>query len=156
VLGTIKENETKTYNFSFEGEAYYFDILEILEEDYTYIDLSIDDNNISTLTCTKENEKVVYTFTNEKLTKIRHTDSLEKTNDDYEKKYNYYKELYNKNNTKTGITSSLSTDDDVISFKLTIDYTKNASAIEDRLYFAKDTSPRIVNFRVESWEYECS
>ena len=156
VLGTIKENETKTYNFSFEGEAYYFDILEILEEDYTYIDLSIDDNNISTLTCTKENEKIVYTFTNEKLTKIRHTDSLEKTNDDYETKYNYYKELYNKNNTKTGITSSLSTDDDVLSFKLTIDYTKNASAIEDRLYFAKDTSPRIVNFRVESWEYECS
>ena len=32
----------------------------------------------------------------------------------------------------------------------------NAPKIENRLYFAKDTSPRIVNFKVESWEYECS
>jgi hypothetical protein len=156
ILGNLKANETNTFSFSFVGEANYYEIKEILEEDYTYIDLSIDDNNISTLTCTKNNEKIVYTFENEKLTKIKHSDNIEKSKDEYDEKYSYYNGLYKNYHSKAGISSSFSTEDEVLNFKLTVDYTKNAPKIEDRLYFSKDTAPRIVNFKVESWEYECS
>ena len=156
ILGSIKAEETKTFTFSFKGEANYYEIKEILEDDYTYIDLTIDDNNVSTLTCIKDSEEVVYTFLDEKLTKIKHTDTIENTNANYEEKKTYYKAVYNKNRSKTGITASFATQDDILNFKLTIDYTKNASKIDERLYFDKDTNPRIVNFKVESWEYECS
>ena len=156
VLGSIKSDETMSFSFSFDGEPEYYQIKEILEEDYTYIDLSIDDNNISTLTCLKDNEKVIYTFNNEKLTKIQHSDNIDKTKDDYKEKYNYYNGLYKKYRSKTGITSSFSSNEEDLNFKLVVDYTKNAPKIEDRLYFSKDTAPRIVSFKVESWEYECS
>ena len=156
ILGSLKAEESKDYTFSFAGEADYYEILEILEEDYTYIDLTVDDNNVSTLTCTKNNEKIIYTFTNEKLTKIRHTDNVEKSDSSYEEKNTNYKAVYDNNRSKSGITTSYTTEEDTLSFKLSIDYTSNAPKIENRLYFAKDTSPRIVNFKVESWEYECS
>ena len=156
VLGNVKANEVTNVSFDFEGEAEYFEIKEILEEDYTYIDLSIDDNNISILTCVKGEEKVVYTFNNEKLTKIKHTDNIITSSSNYTERYDYYKKIYDNNRSKPGITTSFTTEDNLLSFKLIIDYSKNASISDNRLYVAKDTAPRIVNFKVESWEYECS
>ena len=154
ISGELKDSESKKVSFSFEGEANYYMIKEILEDDYTYISLNYD-NNTSTLTCTNGNSKIIYTFNDEKLTRINHTDTIKKTDNGYDTKYTLYNDLYVSNHTKTGITSNFNVKDDVLNYKIIIDYAKAAEKVNNKFYFDKDTSPRVVSFKVESWEYDC-
>ena len=156
ILGILKPNEEKIMTFNFDGEANYFDIKEILEDDYTYIDLKYDDNNLSYLICIKNSEKIMYTFLNEKLTKISFSDLVSKQASDYDAKYTLYNEMYVKYRKSDGISAVFNTANNELKYNITIDYTKFEESINNRLLFEKDVSPRVINFKVESWEYECS
>jgi len=43
-----------------------------------------------------------------------------------------------------------------LTYNIKIDYSSFNSQIENDYYFAKDVSPRVVNFKMESLLYECS
>ncbi len=155
ILGVLNGNQSKKFTFHVNSPVEYYEVKEILEENYAYVLLEYDDDNISKLMCTRGNEKVLYTFFNEKLIKIDHVDEITKDDKDYDTKYTDYNSLYVKYRSNVGITSSFNVEDKILYYKMIINYNDSTIRPDYRLYFAKDTEPRIINFKVDSWEFDC-
>ena len=154
--GVIPVGETAEKSYEINGGATYFSIYKILEEDYTYIDLTPDENNNILLTCVKGQETVAYSFFHDKLKTIENTVVVSKSDANYDLLYSRYNTLVVKYGSINGIKTSLSTNMLNMTFKMHIDYGYFTNTIENDYYFAKDTSPRVVYFKMESELFECS
>ena len=156
IKGSISSNDSKNFSYKLKASANKYEIKVINEEDYTYIDLNIDDNKVSTLTCTNGDETLVYTFNDEKLTKIKHTANYLKTADNYDEIYSNLNTNVVKYESQDGVNVSLKTNETNLIYTMEIDYSKYTGSISNNYYFKKDTSPRIVNFEVEALLFTCS
>ena len=156
VTGNVDGNSSKIFNFNYDfSNASYYQIKYITQNDYPYVLLDVDDRNTSVLTCEKGNSKIIYTFIDDKLNKIEHVDEFLKEDENYDIMYTFYNELYVKNRSNDGITTTFTTSSKSFKYKMVVDYTKASSKIDNKLYFSKDEKPNIVNFIVESMEYDC-
>lgn len=153
--GMLNASETKTFNFALTETQPYFIIGTILEEDYTYIDLPIDDNKISTLNCSRGNESIIYTFVDEKLNKVVHNTSFSLFDNEYSNLYNKYNSLIIKYGNQLGVTASLVTNDFDVDFNLEVDYTMYNTTMDEKYYFTKNNTPRVVNFIMEANLFDC-
>ena len=156
IKGELTSGAALNYTFNIKEGALYFDIKEILEEDYTYIDLIPDENNNILLTCIKDEEKLLYTFYNSKLNTIEDTVTVLKTDVDYDAEYSKYNTLVVRYGSTNGINAGLSTNISSMIFNIKIDYGYFTGTIENNYYFVKDTTPRVVNFKMEAELFECS
>ncbi|MBE6148571.1 MAG: hypothetical protein E7167_03675 [Firmicutes bacterium] len=156
IKGIVSPETPLNFSFNVKSGATHFNIKEILEDDYTYIDLTPDENNNIILTCKYEDETLVYTFVDDKLMTIENTVMVSKQDEKYNLKYQEYSSLVNRYGSTTGIKVSLSTNMYNLTYNIKIDYSSFNSQIENDYYFAKDVSPRVVNFKMESLLYECS
>lgn len=152
---SILSGQEITLSYNVKPNASYYDIKSITEDDYTYIVLETDENNIATLTCDKDEEKIIYSFIDDKLVMIEQNASVAKTSDKYDSLYDKYHTIVIKYGNISGINATLSTNVDSMQFALKIDYNNYNSEIEGSYYFPKDTSSRIVNFKMESKLFEC-
>ena len=155
LYGNIESESNLILIYTIKSNANYFKIKVIPEEDYTYEDFIIDDNNKTILTCNANNEQLIYTFINDKLIEINHTKKYAKTNSDYDSVYSSLSSLVINNNGKAGIKTIFNSNSIELNFSLTIDYNIFNSTIDNKYYFNKDISPRIVNFKVESMFFDC-
>lgn len=156
IKGNLAGEATVEYTFNIKGGALYFDIKEIKEDDYTYIDLTPDENNNVVLTCVKGEETVKYTFFNNSLKKVENKVVISKTDVNYDNLYSKYNTLVVKYGTTNGIKTSLSTNMLNMTFNMEIDYSYFTETIENNYYFTSGETPRVVNFKMESELFECS
>ena len=154
--GVVNGEGPLDLNYQIKSGAVSFEIKPIEEEDYTYIDINVDSEGKSVLTCEKGREKIIYSFANEELNKIEHTNIYDNTNANYNDLYDKYNSFANKYGTSNGISASLSTDFMGFNYRMVIDYTVFDEKIDYQYYFEKGTSPRIVNFILEADLYNCS
>lgn len=153
---SLEKYENIDLKYEVSSNASYFYIKNIPEEDYTYIDITVDDIGQSILTCEKENEKIVYTFSNNNLRIVNHTINYSKENTDYNMRYDEYKTLtltYAKTN---GLKSEVEENDEGLIYTLNVDYTLYGDELPDYIYFNKEKDYRIVNFEMEAMFYSCS
>ncbi|MBE6156009.1 MAG: hypothetical protein E7164_04570 [Firmicutes bacterium] len=145
-------------NFSFEIRegAKNFDIKEILEEDYTYVTFTPDENDNIVLTCSKDEQKLKYTFHNDKLTIVEESMVVLKNDVNYDSLYRKYNTIVVKYGLANGIEAKMLTNFLNMTFSIRIDYSNFTGKIDNDYYFEKDTNSRIVNFIMESELFKCS
>jgi len=153
--GLLTSGDSNSYSFAIETEAQFFSIKEILEEDYTYIILEPGENGIATLTCEKENDKISYYFIDNKLVEFNHVATLMKDDINYDNQYAEYYNLLTKYNSIAGATPRIRSYADYIVFTMQIDYNFFGITLDNDYYFAKDSSPRVVNFKMQSKLFDC-
>lgn len=112
------------------------------------------ENGEITLTCTNDEETIVYTFYDKKLTRVSYDLKFRSTSS----KYNYitYLDLYNKYKNIEGIKTNIISSSLDINYKFDVDYNVYNELLEEFFYFSKDESVNKVNYIMKSLPYKCS
>lgn len=155
ITGLLSSGDSKVYSYSIASSAKFFSIKEILEEDYTYIIIEPNEDGVALLTCENDTEKFTYSFIDDKLTDINHVSTLMKDDEDYDNKYAIFYGYISKYSSVAGATPRIRSYEDYIVFTFHIDYNYFGLTLEEDYYFAKNSSPRIVNFKMESKLFNC-
>lgn len=153
--GTLNPKSTKNYSFSVNGSPYYYSIPVIEEEDYTYLTLDMDAEKKSSLICTNDNDSIIYSFTDDKLTFIENTITYQNTDTEYNDKYTEFSNLVKQYSSINGINATLSTTSSGLVYKVRIDYLIYKESLDNRYYYSRNTTPRKVNFEMEASFFDC-
>ena len=150
-------SESKNYSYQLNSATVsYLYLKEIKPDDYPNLNLE-EVENMATLTCSLDNEIVVYSFESSELKNISHTLTIKNTVSDYASQITTYQALATTYNGYNGITASLNAITDGFTFNTTIDLTKaTLSNLNNNNYYAHKTKPNIVNFEMEARGYTCS
>lgn len=143
------------YSFPADNDVKYFDIKIIEKSDYTYINLDIDEEGYSTLTCQNKNEEYIYTFYNEKLSSVNYKADYQKNIENYNAYYDKYNMLVARYVNNNDINVSLSTSSLGLSFKMDVYYNSNIIINENEFFFDKTAKPHEVNFIMKANLFEC-
>lgn len=154
IVGYIEPGSYQDYSIENVTASYIeeYTLRNIYEDDYTYLDLTIDDNKVSILTCEYLTQSINYKFVDEQLKEINDTFSYLAENDDYMEKYNYYSNL---TTNRAGIDSTITESATGFDYSMKIDYIKYTGKVENVHYFAVNSSPREVNFKMTSLGFSC-
>lgn len=156
-INSLNPNAKINYSIDVKKDFYYIVFREKTINDYPNVDLRQDNNGISTLTCTKGIDNILYTFNNNNLNEIKHTISDSDINaQDYYIKYNAYKskaEMYNK---VTGVNASFNGTLNGYTAIIDIDLSKaNLETISEKYYFSYKEEPKVVNFEMGTYGFDC-
>lgn len=155
VKGKLNKERSISYSFNIKSGATYFTIKEIFEEDYTYIDLTPDENNNIVLTCENEMQKISYKFFDNKLISIEDTINISTDFNKYESLYEKYNSMVDEYELENGISATVYDYTSESTFVFNIDYSVFSGEINNDYYFSKGLSPRVVNFIMESQLFDC-
>ncbi len=154
-FNNINANSKISLMFDVDSEFYYIAIVEKTIDDYPQPSFT-QTNGIINFTCKKGNEEINYNFQDNKLTAIKHTIVDNNINDsDYSSRYLSYQNKVREYNNLNGVNAAF--DGTVNGFKVTISIA--LSSLEEKLsekyYFQSETTPRIVNFEMETYGFKC-
>lgn len=149
-IDIIKGNSSINKSLELEEEIKYLTFSEKNEQYYPNITL---DNN--ELTCLKDNDNIIYTFIDNKLSSIKHTIVNSKDSINYEENFNEIQEYVNKYNTYNGISGSLDNDDNGYNAIIMINLRNVVDEI-NKYYFKSDTLAKVVNFEMEAYGFDCN
>lgn len=155
INGLLDAKQSAEYEFEINDNILYYYISTVAEEDYTYIDLPVDENNNSFLICRKNNSEIKYTFSNSKLLKIDHTDTISNNQENYYVLYRQYNSTLIKTENKQGVTGSLNHENQGVKYSFSVDYSLFNETLDSDIYFAKDSFPSKVNYLMEANLYNC-
>ncbi len=150
-------SESKNYSYQLNStNVGYFYLKEIAVDNYPNLNLEEVENR-ATLTCSLDDEILVYSFESKELKNISHTLTIKNTVSDYASQITTYQALATTYNGYNGVTASLNAITDGFTFNTTLDLTKaNISNLNNNNYYAHKTNPNIVNFEMEARGYTCS
>lgn len=152
--GYIDSGSYQEYSYSAPNSYIEeFSLRVIKEKDYTYFDLPIDSNKASQLTCEKDAQEIIYKFVDEELKEMSDSIIYSSLNSDYNQKYAFYSALASTN--KVGIEASILTSADEFNYSMKIDYIKYTGKLENTHYFAVNSSPREVSFKMTALGFTC-
>lgn len=141
-----------------------FTLEEKSASDYPAIDLKKENENVYSLTCTKNTEKLVYEFDKEqKLVSIADTFNYSSNQPDYTLQLTDYRQMSSKYNAVEGVTSNISevssgfTVITNIDLKV-VDFTNRTvqNTLDNKAYYGKDTEGKVVYFELSAMNYKCS
>lgn len=156
--------------------TYQYDIASVLQNnqvtyivvhnmsvsDYPAVTLnSIDSNNLPFLTCTKDNETLIYTFNKKNnsyyLAKIKDTLKVEEND---QNTINTYEAMVNSYNSIDGVEADISPSVQGFNFTSTIDLAKvtikdKTKILNNVAYYEKNTEAKTVAFELNSSDYVC-
>lgn len=140
-------------------------IREINAEDYPNVSLKTNSNKEGLLTCLKNQQKLIYYFTNEnseyRLNKIKESTSFLNSNTDYQNILTNYTTLSATYQNINGIISDLIPTTTGFQFDVTIDLnTISATALnryfKEDYYYQRNTQAKVIAFELESLGYSCT
>ena len=111
---------------------------------------------MSILKCTKDREELTYTFVDNKLNLVNHSNIVYKDSENYSVLYEEYNNMVVRYGDVNGVNAKLSELSSYLWYKLQVDYSQTKDKIDYEYYFDKETTPRVVNFIMESVLFECS
>lgn len=149
--------ETKNYNYPINSSTIgYFYLKEIAIDNYPNINLTESEEG-ATLTCSLNQNIIIYTFKNNELKSITSTITVNNTESDYANQISTYQALATTYNTYPGVESNLSSMTDGFVFNTAIDLTKaNINNFNNLNFYARNTKPNVINFEVEARGYNCN
>lgn len=165
----IVSNATISFNFLYKDNTNsnqkpaYLVIESKNINDYPAITLtSLDASNLPFLTCTKDNETLVYTFQNNDkgyfLSKINDNFIISNSNDEI---INTYEVLTNSYNSIDGVTADISPRTSGFSFETEINLNKvkiseRKRILSSQAYYEKNTEAKTIYFELNASGYKCN
>lgn len=153
----VSPNETLKVTFSLtDSNVYSLTILSISKDNYPAYVAIADENNMATLTCTKNYEKVDYLLNNNKVYAINVLYEVGVDDANFNTLYGTYQAMQVSYNSIEGVSSSIETINNVLSFRTII----NLNTIGDekmnlKTFYPKDTDAKVMNFELTSMGYTC-
>lgn len=168
-LPTDNLSKGVTENYTFElsvskSNITQFTLGEKTIEDYPTVNLKKENDGTYSLTCTKEEEKLVYEFDkDQKLNMITDVVNYSTSNSLYQEKLVDYRQMTSKYNAIDGVTSNLVEAGQGFTVTTIIDLQKvdfsNRSVkntLNNKAYYGKDTEGKVVYFELSAMNYKCS
>ncbi len=136
-------------------EFKYITLEEKNSSDYPSYALGNDGNG--SITCQKDNEKLVYKFVNNELDNINHTSTISSSDDNYYSLFSDYQSKINSYNSMDGITASITNDNTSFTYIISIDL-KNANLenVKNVYYYGYKEVPKVVKFEMVSRGFTCN
>ena len=153
----VSPNETLKVTFSLtDSNAYSLTILSISKDNYPAYVATADENNMATLTCTKDYEKVDYLLNNNKVYAINVLYEVGVDDANFNTLYGTYQAMQVSYNSIEGVSSSIETINNVLSFRTIINLnTIGDEKINLKTFYPKDTDAKVMNFELTSMGYTC-
>lgn len=153
----VSPNETLKVTFSLtDSNVYSLTILSISKDNYPAYVATADENNMATLTCTKDYEKVDYLLNNNKVYAISLLYEVGVDDANFNTLYGTYQAMQATYNLIEGVSSSIETINNVLSFRTIINLnTIGDEKINLKTFYPKDTDAKIMNFELTSMGYTC-
>lgn len=153
----VSPNETLKVTFSLtDSNVYSLTILSISKDNYPAYVATADENNMATLTCTKDYEKVDYLLNNNKVYAISLLYEVDVDDANFNTLYGTYQAMQVSYNSIEGVSSSIETINNVLSFRTIINLnTIGDEKINLKTFYPKDTDAKVMNFELTSMGYTC-
>lgn len=153
----VSPNETLKVTFSLtDSNVYSLTILSISKDNYPAFVATADENNMATLTCTKNYEKVDYLLNNNKVYAINVLYEVGVDDANFNTLYGTYQAMQVAYNSIEGVSSSIETINNVLSFRTIINLnTIGDEKINLKTFYPKDTDAKVMNFELTSMGYTC-
>ena len=143
----VSGRSAKTIDIS---NAYYYNIVSMTDEDYTYFVLEPDENDRTYLTCSKSQTVIKYTFVDEKLSKIEDKITVINPDDNTINQYDSLKSVYE---TNSGVTVSITNGNPYV-FVVNVDLTLYNGNVKT-YYFDKNAYAREIKYKLEAMDFTC-
>jgi len=156
-INTINEKSKISYSIDVNNTFYYLVFVEKSIDDYPIVSLEKDENGLSKIKCIKNIEEIEYNFRNDKLESISHRISDSNISDvNYYSNYTAYQRLVASYNSFDGIIASFNGTLNGYTAIINIDLQKaDLNILEDKYYYAVDEQPKVVNFEMQTYGFNC-
>lgn len=157
-IKTIVGGSKVSYELDIQKDFYYLVLEEKKIEDYPVVNLTYDDTSYANITCEKDNETIVYKFSNDELLEIKDTISESDTNaNNYYVRYSSYQSKAMSYNNMTGITASFNGSLNGYTAIFVLDLQKvNLSGMEEKYYYSYKEVPKVVKFEMQTYGFTCN
>lgn len=152
----ISGSITLTFDLQEEGIT-ILTFVNISQDAYPVHVITADDSGNATLVCKKENETVNYLLTNNKVYAIQDIFEVPADDPNYSVLYSTYQALSSTYNSVGGVTSSVSVEDNIMYFRTLYNLNTTAeNAVNNKIFYVKDTDAKIMKFELEASGYSCN
>lgn len=157
-IKTMVSGSKVSYELDIQKDFYYLVLEEKKIEDYPVVNLTYDDTSYANITCEKDNETIVYKFSNDELLEIKDTISESDTNaNNYYVRYSSYQSKAMSYNNMTGITASFNGSLNGYTAIFVLDLQKvNLSGMEEKYYYSYKEVPKVVKFEMQTYGFTCN
>lgn len=145
-----------TYDLS-DSSASIISLVKISEEEYPSHIITVPEEGIATLTCTKNYEKVEYLLNNNKVYVTNLLYEVNTTDANFNNLYNNYQALQTTYNNIEGVSSNITLENGLLSFKTIINLSSvKSDTLNLKTIYPFGTDAKVIYFEMTASGYTCS
>lgn len=145
-----------TYDLS-DSSASIISLVKISEEEYPSHIVTVPEEGIATLTCTKNYEKVEYLLNNNKVYVTNLLYEVNTTDANFNNLYNNYQALQTTYNNIEGVSSNITLENGLLSFKTIINLSSvKSDTLNLKTIYPFGTDAKVIYFEMTASGYTCS
>lgn len=145
-----------TYDLS-DSSASIISLVKISEEEYPSHIVTVPEEGVATLTCTKNYEKVEYLLNNNKVYVANLIYEVNTTDVNFNNLYNNYQALQTTYNNIEGVSSNITLENGLLSFKTIINLSSvKSDALNLKTIYPFGTDAKVIYFEMTASGYTCS
>lgn len=145
-----------TYDLS-DSSASIISLVKISEEEYPSHIVTVPEEGVATLTCTKNYEKVEYLLNNNKVYVTNLIYEVNTTDVNFNNLYNNYQALQTTYNNIEGVSSNITLENGLLSFKTIINLSSvKSDALNLKTIYPFGTDAKVIYFEMTASGYTCS
>lgn len=145
-----------TYDLS-DSSASIISLVKISEEEYPSHIVTVPEEGVATLTCTKNYEKVEYLLNNNKAYVTNLLYEVNTTDVNFNNLYNNYQTLQTTYNNIEGVSSNITLENGLLSFKTIINLSSvKSDTLNLKTIYPFGTDAKVIYFEMTASGYTCS
>lgn len=145
-----------TYDLS-DSSASIISLVKISEEEYPSHIVTVPEEGVATLTCTKNYEKVEYLLNNNKVYVTNLLYEVNTTDVNFNNLYNNYQALQTTYNNIEGVSSNITLENGLLSFKTIINLSSvKSDTLNLKTIYPFGTDAKVIYFEMTASGYTCS
>lgn len=155
ILSPSSETDA-AYDLS-DSSAKVISLVKISEEEYPSHIVTVPEEGVATLTCTKNYEKVEYLLNNNKVYVANLIYEVNTTDVNFNNLYNNYQALQTTYNNIEGVSSNITLENGLLSFKTIINLSSvKSDALNLKTIYPFGTDAKVIYFEMTASGYTCS
>lgn len=155
ILSPSSETDA-AYDLS-DSSAKVISLVKISEEEYPSHIVTVPEEGVATLTCTKNYEKVEYLLNNNKVYVANLIYEVNTTDVNFNNLYNNYQTLQTTYNNIEGVSSNITLENGLLSFKTIINLSSvKSDALNLKTIYPFGTDAKVIYFEMTASGYTCS
>lgn len=145
-----------TYDLN-DSSASIISLVKISEEEYPSHIVTVPEEGVATLTCTKNYEKVEYLLNNNKVYVTNLIYEVNTTDANFNNLYNNYQALQTTYNNIEGVSSNITLENGLLSFKTIINLSSvKSDTLNLKTIYPFGTDAKVIYFEMTASGYTCS